>query len=196
MISALIPKLNQELSAVGAPLRLMDTHAKVSFNNRKPDIVVYPAAQVTDPAQLPSAYFIVLVGDVKGRRSTAKFSDEELGELEVFLSELLEMFPRRASVVGFLTDGDCLQFMRLHRVPRKIEYTEEMLLLGPDGKVNGDGACYLMAMLCAPPAFFGADVEPIAVAGQSVSISEFLGSGSSGVVWKVYHRGGPRLPRS
>lgn len=186
-ISALIPNLNTELQKANSPLRLMDTYAKVSFNNRKPDIVVYPAAQVTNPNHLPGEYFIVCVGDVKGRRADANFTNEELGELEAFLSELLELFANRAFVLGFLTDGHYVLFMRLTRTPRTLIVSPALPFLKED-RTDGDGARYLMSLLCAAPAALGASVAPIIIGQETLTISKCLGSGSSAVVWQVRER--------
>lgn len=166
-----------------APVRLADTYKKVSFHNRKPDIVVYPKEQVIDPKQLPTAYFIVCVGDVKGRRADASLTTEEQGELESFLSELLVLFPTRDFVIGFLTDGHHVLFMSLTRL-WSLHLSPVMLLKGPDG-CDGAGARHLAALLFASPLDLRANVAPITMEAEQLVMEKCLGFGSSAVVWLV-----------
>lgn len=182
-ISEAILKVNLLLEEKKAPVRLADTYKKVSFHNRKPDIVVYPKEQVIDPKRLPAAYFIVCVGDVKGRRVDASFTTEEQGELESFLSELLVLFPTRDFVIGFLTDGHHVLFMSLTRL-RSLYLSPVMLLKGPDG-CDGAGARHLAALLFASPLDLGANVAPITMEAEQLVMEKRLGFGSSAVVWQV-----------
>lgn len=182
-MSEVIPKLNERLK--GSCLYLMDTYKKVSFNNRKPDIVIYPRNQVLRPDSLPSEYFIILVGDIKGRRQDASFTKEEQGELETFLSELLELFVDREYVIGFLTDGHFVQFMCLHREPRKLCVSPVLSLKTSDGTDN-HGARYLASLLYTEPHNLGANIEPLVVDGKKkLTVTKCLGAGSSAMVWEV-----------
>lgn len=90
---------------------LIDAHDRASFADRKPDIIVapthmkftpdHPSAQeklTTSKPSLPSSFYIVGLGDVKGRRDKGEFKDQELGELVSFLLALLQERPDRMKV--------------------------------------------------------------------------------------------------
>jgi hypothetical protein len=102
---------------------LIDAHDRVSFADRKPDIIVVPKDVVvkspitpdrqhlqraaakqanekitTAKPPLPSPFYLVGAADVKGRRLDAEFTDQELGELVSFLLGLLQLRPDRAVV--------------------------------------------------------------------------------------------------
>ena len=187
-ITAMIRSLNKDLTS--SVLCLADTYNRVSFKHHKPDIVAYPRtlAPATADDPLPSPYYIVALGDVKGRRaSKEEFTDTEIGELEIFLWDLLCLLPDRGYVVGFLTDGIVIQFFRLYRDPQLLEHSEVE-------KLTTTGGQMLVSMLYTKPEMLGANVLSISVSestpnGQklehSVVLSSYLGHGASAVVWEA-----------
>lgn len=104
---------------------MIDGHEVVTLPpKRKPDIPVYWAPKAPSKAVLqkddivPSAYYLVAVGEVKGRTSRPTgFSAEELGLLEAFLRNLLINQSYRKIALGFLTDGNIIQFLWLRVAP-------------------------------------------------------------------------------
>ena len=132
-------KVIKELAKVDTRLRMLDTHDKVSFFDRKPDIVICPANYASS---LPAAWYIVAIGDVKGRRSGQdKFDDDEIGKVIFFLQDLLRARPDKTTATGFLTDSYIIQFFRVRIISKeqlnyKVDATRPYYLKRPaDGTV-------------------------------------------------------------
>src|SRR6185437_2682052 len=102
--------IKQHPSLSGAALRLFDTHAKVSYLGRSPDIVIgpirggdhLPCKNKTNVQAHPQPFYIVAIGDVKGRRTEEEFTLKEQGHMASFLVDLLRVRPDRRLAVGFL----------------------------------------------------------------------------------------------
>jgi hypothetical protein len=155
---------------------LVDKHTTTSFGHRKPDIVGYRTGQSQ------SVVHIAVIGELKARRPSDKgdFDDDEKGHLESFLEELLITYqPWRSSMFGFLSDGVLIQFFQLAVGPRK------KLLEGPVLRLDREGAIGLRVLLD------GHDYEGLEVTinGAPVDVKDYLGSGSSAVVFSGKHNG-------
>src|SRR6185312_11929284 len=106
-----VSKVIKELAEAKTPLRMLDTFKKTSFFTRKPDICICP---VEHAATLPAPWYIIAIGDVKGRRSGSEgFGNDEIGKIILFLIDLLRTRPDRPAATGFLTDSYVIQFIRL-----------------------------------------------------------------------------------
>ncbi|KAL6044808.1 SAM domain (Sterile alpha motif) domain containing protein, variant 2 [Balamuthia mandrillaris] len=156
------------------PIVLEDTHKKVSFGNRKPDVVGYVAEK-------PRTIFnIALIGDVKPRRAVNQeaFDNAEKGHLESFMEELLiDYQPYRNLINGFLTDGCLIQFFRLNRQGDRDLIWEE----GPVLYLHDEGGKWLLGLLSDKAAHnLPAD---IIIDNKPVIMNQLLGIGGSSVVY-------------
>ena len=183
-------KVIKELANADTRLRMLDTHDKVSFFDRKPDIVICPANYASS---LPAAWYIVAIGDVKGRRSGQdKFDDDEIGKVIFFLQDLLRARPDRTTATGFLTDSYIIQFFRVRIISKeqlnyKVDATRPYYLKRPaDGTVCGGD--WLHSLLQENPFTLGAPTIELSVDGSIVEITRYLGEGSSSVVWQGKHK--------
>ena len=65
---------------------------------------------------------MTIVGELKsGRKEKEEFSNEEKGQMDSFLSELLHYQPHRSFATGFLSDGRIIKFFRLLRNKKHLE---------------------------------------------------------------------------
>ncbi|KAL6041644.1 Protein kinase domain-containing protein, variant 2 [Balamuthia mandrillaris] len=165
-----LKKLPQNL-----PIVLEDTHKKVSFGNRKPDVVGYVAEK-------PRTIFnIALIGDVKPRRACNHdgFDNAEKGHLESFMEELLiDYQPYRNLINGFLTDGCLIQFFRLSR---QGDHHDLMWEEGPVLYLHDEGGKWLLGLLSDKAAHnLPAD---IIINNKPVIMNQLLGIGGSSVVY-------------
>lgn len=177
---------------------MIDGHEVVTLPpKRKPDIPVYWAPKAPSKAVLqkddivPSAYYLVAVGEVKGRTSRPTgFSAEELGLLEAFLRDLLISQSYRKIALGFLTDGNIIQFLWLRVAPDR---TFSANLSAPyDLRQNdtaGPGARLLHGLLQAEPEQLGAKMHTVMLENLEVNIGLHLGRGSTSTVWRGMHKG-------
>jgi hypothetical protein len=92
--------------------KIVDSFAKVSFNQRRPDIAIYQQNQ-------RGACSITMLGDVKGRSSESDFPDEEVGHILDMARELMmdHQFLREF-LYCFLTDGYRFQFFNFQKDSR------------------------------------------------------------------------------
>lgn len=183
----------KELAKDKTTLRMLDTHDKVSLFNRKPDICVCPAEYA---ATLPAAWYIVAIGDIKGRRlGQEEFTDGEIGSLVSFLQDLLRARPDRTQATGFLTDSFIIQFFRLHVASTGVvmdydlDATPVYFLKRQKKAKQVCGGDWLRSLLLQSPHTLGCPITDLSVAGSMVEIVRYLGDGSSSVVWQGKHKG-------
>lgn len=93
--------------------QMKDKHAEPTVGTRKPDIVHYRNGQSE------SVFNIICLGELKGRRSNAKFSNEEKGHILEMTQTLAELQPFRSEFTCYITDTKYIQFFKLH-VQRKV----------------------------------------------------------------------------
>lgn len=108
----------QNSSAIDPPPPnvIMDAHEVVSFNNRKPNIVMYKAGQ-------QGACSITMLGEVKGRTSNGDFPDEQIGHILDMSKELMSDHQfLRQHLYCFLTDGYRFQFFKCHKQDSSIVF--------------------------------------------------------------------------
>ena len=173
---------------------MVDTHLVASLPpKRKPDITIYERAMapsdviITEGCLLPSAYYIVALGDVKELKTRASgFADEELGELNSFLCDLMIAQPGRTLAVGFLTDGANIQFLVLRKSKDNESINASLTpcyRLLNNGKKPTEGALYLHGLLQLSTSALGAHSEQVMVDNLPVAIGDHLGIGSVSSVW-------------
>ncbi len=187
-----LTKVIQQYKRQATPLRLLDTHRITALPpGRKPDIIVVPAAQMpadVSPASgqpVPSAYYIVSLGDVKEYRPAGEFTDAELGELEGFLQCLMEWQSHRTFAVGFLINCVHVQFMVIRRAVNpefELELSPRYAMTTSDGKPD-EGARYLHGLLQCTVTELGASLSSVTVKSQPIIIGQHLGIGSVSSVW-------------
>ncbi len=185
------------------PFVLVDAHKQVTFFDRRPDIIICPRewAPKASDAPMPPAWYIAAIGEVKGRRgSSEQFTNDELGKLLSFLTDLMRVRPDRPHAVGFLTDAELIQFMEIQRVADggsfRARLTPVLKLRRDDPQQRRSGGDWLHALLCADLATLG--LQQIAVAAKPcaddsaesipVALSAYLGQGSSATVWSARWR--------
>ena len=191
-VSKVITKLAK---APATRLRLVDAWNKVSYFNRKPDIVICPAEHASGESH-PAAFYIVAVGDVKGRRlGSEEFNDDEIGRMISFLIDLLRTRPDRSEATGFLIDGYIIQFIRVTIMRSaagpgyKCDVTMPFVL--PRATGTGAQPCggdWLHSLLSQDPVVLGCPTTELSVDGTTVEITRYLGEGSSSVVWQGRHK--------
>jgi hypothetical protein len=109
------------------PNDIQDAFNRVSFNRRKPDIVLYKVGQ-------RGACSITMLGDVKGRTSDRDFPDEEIGRILDMSKELMtdHQFLRQ-SLICFLTDGYRFQFFRCNKCDGSFAFHSSAVYTGVRG---------------------------------------------------------------
>jgi len=187
-----VSQVIKNLAEVSTPLRMLDAHKKVSFFDRKPDIVICPAHYASS---LPTAWYIVAIGDVKGRRSgtSETFDNDEIGKMISFLRDLLRSRPDRDSATGFLTDGFIVQFIRLRisRLEARLDCTVDVTqpyFLRRAAAMELCGGDWLHTLLSEKPHVLGCPTTELSVDSSVVEITRYLGEGSSSVVWQGKHK--------
>ena len=163
------------LATVDTRLRMLDTHDKVSFFDRKPDICICPAPHAST---LPPAWYIVAIGEVKGRRGNQeRFDDDEIGRIVLFLQDLLRARPDRTMATGFLTDTYIIQFFRLRttrtdlRVDSEVDATRVYFLKRPPEGTDPCGGDWLQSLLMEDPFVLGCPSTELSVSGSAVEIT-------------------------
>jgi hypothetical protein len=156
----------------------LDTHNRVSYGNRKPDVVGY----VTGKPR--SVFYIAVVGDVKARRQVGKedFDAAEKGHLQSLLEELLlEFQPSRDVATGFLTDGFLIQFFR-------VEKRQSLLWVeGPVLHLHEGGDRWLLGLLDDHKAH--GLLQDLTIDEEPVAMEKLLGTGGSAVVYSSDYQG-------
>jgi hypothetical protein len=101
-----ITKILQELMSHYKELKNIpiDCHTTPTVGTRKPDIVHYRAHQTQ------CTFNIIALGDVKGRRNQALFTDDEKGHILDMVHELALHQPFRTTFPFYLTDSMYIQF--------------------------------------------------------------------------------------
>ena len=169
------------MARLSTTLRMLDTHDQVTFLNRKPDICIVPANHAKT---VPAAWYVVALGDVKGRRSRQeKFNSEEIGSLVSFLQDLLRTLADRGVATGFLTDSYIIQFFRVRLTPAAplgmhVDATRPYHLKRPRGKPALCGGDLLLSLLLQKPTALGCPMIDLSVDRSVVEISRYLGEGS------------------
>jgi hypothetical protein len=177
-ISAFIQSLNKSALGRNSTQVLVDSHNRVAFLDRKPDIVFYPRGVPQNE------FYISALGDVKGRGYAGHegFSNDAKGQLESFMEELLELQPYRDRMFAFLTDGVNIQFFELERNLsgrfQLIEYPQRTF-------ANG-GASELRGLLQAESLALGLPLKQLSFKGYTVELSKYLGQGGAALVYQVF----------
>lgn len=110
-----------------SPNDVVDAFKSVSFNQRKPDIVMYKANQ-------RGACSITMLGDVKSRNSDNDFPNEEVGHiLDMTIELMTDHQSLRKTFYCFLTDGYRFQFFKCHRVGDSFTFEFSSVFLGESG---------------------------------------------------------------
>ena len=188
VVQPYVSEVIRQLGRSPTTLRMHDTHNRVSYLGRKPDVCIYPADSSS------SCWYIVAVGEVKGRRGDLEeFDDGEAGKLISFLQDLLRLRPDREWATGFLTDGHLIQFFRVDVTRDRalvsisaVKCTQVFRLPRPP---NGSrsGGDWLHALLMQSPNSLGCHFMDLDVGGHRLELLRYLGEGSSGVVWQGKH---------
>mmetsp|Transcript_5496 Transcript_5496/g.5637 ORF Transcript_5496/g.5637 Transcript_5496/m.5637 type:complete len:600 (+) Transcript_5496:989-2788(+) len=106
---------------------VVDAFKSVSFNQRKPDIVMYKANQ-------RGACSITMLGDVKSRNSNNDFPNEEVGHiLDMTIELMTDHQSLRKTFYCFLTDGYRFQFFKCHRNGDSFTFEFSSVFLGESG---------------------------------------------------------------
>jgi hypothetical protein len=164
-------------------LVLRDKYRAPAFDTRKPDVVGYLRNQAENE------FHIALLGEVKSRNRWGNiFADDEMGQLESMLEDLLVRH-RRQSVTGFLTDGKLIQFFRLRwggSARRHVDSLEldatRVLYLATEG-------ADALAALLALPDFVGLPPDTLWIGDGEVRFERVLGSGASAMVCAGTYKG-------
>jgi hypothetical protein len=154
---------------------LQDEHKHPTIGDRKPDLIGWEKRKPHNP------YYIVVVGELKGRRKEGKdnFTDEEKGKMESFLEDLIHDYQQhRVQVTGFLSDGYLIQFFLLENHNNNLKLWETPVYL-----LNGEGGEYLIGLLSTVPSQLGMQ-SPLQVNNQEVFLNKVLGLGGSSVVYE------------
>ena len=168
-----IPKLNERLEAQSAEVKFYDSHKKQLLGNKSPDIVLLRASG------LGSCFNIVVVGELKGC-----INDAFKGQLEKYLSMLLDRHTYRNVVYGFLTDNKSLLVVRACRLRGNITFT----WLCQEQWNGGDAASVLSCLAFSSLADLGYCLPEVYV-DENVQLVKYLGHGLSGHVYEGKWKG-------
>lgn len=151
------------------PNVIMDAHKIVSFNKRKPDIVMYKVGQ-------QGACSITMLGEVKGRTSNGDFPDEQIGHILDISKELMSDHQfLRQHLYCFLTDGYRFQFFKCHK-------RDGAIVFHSSGVYNGVlGWQKLFAFRALTPEDLGLEIDEV----EGYSIINGLGTGRFSRVYEV-----------
>lgn len=107
---AVQPKMTQlikELNQDSFCNQMRDKHTEQTVGTRKPDLVHYRRGQPED------VFNIICLGEIKGRRSKAKFNDEEIGHILEMTESLATLQPFRSEFTCYITDTKFIQFFKI-----------------------------------------------------------------------------------
>jgi Protein kinase domain len=150
-----------------------EAYKKVSFSNRKPDVVAYKAG-------LTGCLAITFFGDLKGRDS-GDFTSEQKGHVLDMARKFMEFVsPSRPFLVVFLSDGHRWQFFRVLREDNELVYMEEPVI---DDSMAGWKR--LVSLLKADMIQLGYDLPII----DEVELITPLGRGASACAYEARHKG-------
>jgi hypothetical protein len=187
-----IKEINDSLDP-SLTVTLVDTHGTPTIGTRKPGIISVSgkhfrfkhlffffsdiSGKVKEKPLSP--FYIALVGEVKaGRTGLDEFTNEEKGQLDSFLYELLRLQPQRQQATGFLTDGRIIQFFRLtHKEGYLLEET-------PVYYLHDDGGAYLLGLLRSSPLSLGLPETELMCDKLPVIIQDVLGIGGTATVYQ------------
>jgi len=165
------------------PLFLVDRHTSPSIGTRKPDDCIYSRPDTRDP------FALVVVGDVKRRRSDDRFTDDECGCIADFLHVLIQAQPFRfsggvARAYGYLHDCAHIKFFELS-VENLQKFEKTRVRCSESFPLAGEGGALLLALLtCAPQKLH--HIPPRLSSGNKpMELLSLLGSGASSVVYRA-----------
>jgi hypothetical protein len=119
------------------------------------------------------------VGELKGGRgSSDEFTNEEKGQMDSFLVDLLQLQQQRSAATGFLTDGRIIQFFRV------INSDHYQLEETPVYFLHQIGGLLLLELLCAPLNWLGLSETKLTSNGQTILVGDILGIGGTATVYK------------
>lgn len=150
-------------------ITLVDKNKSPSIGTRKPDISGYLKGKPNN------AFYMAIVGELKGGNKKDVFKNKDKGQLASFLFKLIDETKRKFAC-GFLCDGRLVQFFRM----TGNSTLEETLVYGLDG----EGEDLLLGFLNTDPRLHGLEVDEIKIDNDEVVIQSHLGYGAHSIVWK------------
>lgn len=172
-VSKIVPLLSKHFSGKYV---IVDSHNTVSIPKTdetrplKPDLAVYPASSPH------SDYYLAIIGEIK---PGAEFSDENRGQVAEYAQAVLRRHPFRQRICAFLASDTVIQFFQFSASDRTLQYVEYT----PEMPLHGDGFLALWGLLSLSPSHLGILSVNLQVDGEPVLPGEYLGSGSSAVVY-------------
>ena len=172
-MSELITWLHKSLQT---PHTIVDAHRAPTFSSRKPDVVAYPSECPQHPL------YISWIGELKGCSHSARFADDEMGQLLDMMRVLMNCQPYRLALTGFLSDLRHIQFFRVDRVPQgELTYTQ-----GPVFDLQAQPEAFLaLAMWSVEECGLHTPKTP-----DGTLLTEFLADGSRSRVYAAQHNTG------
>ena len=155
----ILPKLNTKYDA-DLTICLHDLHATPTIGTRKPGILSIVC--FSHMADLPgyvkdkplTIFYLAVVGEIKSVRITLdEFTDEEKGQMDSFLVDLLQYQPQRTEATGFLTDANIIQFFKIEKTGPLSYYLHESKTYN----LADEGGPLLLGLLQTNPTKLGLD---------------------------------------
>jgi len=158
-----------------------DTHSTPLLNTRKPDFVFVQKGKPLDPLN------VVAVGEIR-KRTSANYTNADIGHAVAFGEKVLQLQPRRQYVYVVLTDCIIIQIYIITREDNdrfSYKYTASESLIYDTPSLPPNGWKYLVTIMQTSPDQLGWIEPSIIVDGNTVTLVRAIGSGRTSIVYEV-----------